>query len=112
MDWISTANGLVALITAFVSLCGAGISLFFMVKKYIEAAKDKTAQQNWNTIMSLTKAAMTKAEETTAKGADKKTMVIESVKAGAKELGINADDFMDQLDAFIDSMISFANTIK
>ncbi len=111
-DWISTANGLIALITALVSLISAAVSVFFLIKKYIASAKDKTAQENWNTIMSLAKAAMTKAEEESKSGADKKTIVIESVKSSAKELGIDADDFLDQLSAFIDQSISFANTIK
>ena len=57
-------------------------------------------------------AAMSKAEESGKKGIDKKNMVIESVKEGCKAAGINLDAFIDQLVAFIDQSITFANTIK
>ena len=55
---------------------------------------------------------MSKAEETGKTGADKKTIVIESVKEGCKAAGVNLDEFIDQLMAFIDQSITFANTIK
>ena len=55
---------------------------------------------------------MSSAEESSKQGAEKKEMVINMVKDGCKAAGINADPFIDQLMAFIDQSISFANTIK
>ena len=55
---------------------------------------------------------MSKAEESGKKGKAKKEMVIDAVKAACQEAGIDADPFIDQLVAFIDQSISFANTIK
>lgn len=112
MDWITTANGLIALITALLGLIGTGVSAFFAIKTLIKARKEKTFQENWELIKTMALAAMSKAEESGATGADKKTMVIESVKEGCKAAGINLDAFIDQLVAFIDQSITFANTIK
>ena len=112
MDWITTANGLIALITALVGLIGTGISAFFAIKTLIKSRKEKTAQENWNFIMEVARAAMSKAEESGKKGKAKKEMVINAVKESCKAAGINIDGFIDQLVAFIDQSISFANTIK
>ena len=111
-DWITTANGLIALITAFVSLIGAGVGVFITIKTLIKSRKDKTAQDNWVFIMEVAKAAMSKAEESGKAGKTKKEMVIESVKESCKAAGIDINGFIDQLMAFIDQSIAFANTIK
>ena len=111
-EFLQTANGLIALITALVGLIGTGVSAFFAIKTLIKARKDKTLQENWELIKTMAMTAMSKAEETGKSGADKKTMVIEAVKEGCKAAGINLDAFIDQLMAFIDQAIGFANTIK
>ena len=105
-EFLQTANGLIALITALLGLIGTGVSAL------IKARKEKTLQENWELIKTMALAAMSKAEESGKTGADKKTMVIESVKEGCKAAGINLDAFIDQLVAFIDQSITFANTIK
>jgi len=109
---LDTVQSIIALIGALAGLIGTGVSAFFAIKVLIKSRKEKTAQENWNFIMEIARTAMSKAEETGASGADKKTMVIESVKEGCKAAGINLDSFIDQLRAFIDQSISFANTIK
>lgn len=112
MDWITTVNGLIALISALGGLIGTGISLFFLIRNLIKTRKEEKAADNWNFIKQIAQAAMSSAEESGKQGAEKKEMVINMVKDGCKAAGINADPFIDQLMAFIDQAISFANTIK
>ena len=112
MDWITTANGLIALITAFAGLVGTGISLFFLIKNLIKSRKDEKSSDNWKFIMECARAAMSKAEESGKKGKAKKEMVIDAVKEACLTAGIDIGPFLDQLFAFIDQSIAFANTIK
>ena len=72
--------------------------------------KSNTKEQNWKLIMKIADAAMETAEKSGKKGADKKQMVIESVKASCKAAGINADEFIDQLVDYIDQTIAFVNS--
>lgn len=62
--------------------------------------------------MSIADAAIEAAEKSGAAGADKKVMVIESVKASCKAAGIEAEDFIDQLSDYIDQCIAFFNNMK
>ena len=100
---------LVELITALVGLIGTGIGAFFAIKNFVKAFKEKDAKQKWALIMEIADAAMKEAEKSGKTGADKKTLVIESVKAGCKAAGIEIDDFIDQLSDYIDQTISFVN---
>ena len=109
---LDTIQQILAIIAALVGLISTGVGAFFTVKTLIKARKDKSAQENWELIKTMAIAAMSKAEETGKSGADKKTMVIEAVKEGCKAAGINLDAFINQLMAFIDQAIGFANTIK
>lgn len=111
-EFITTANGLIALITALGSLILTGVSVFVAIKALLKNAKNKTLADNWTMIQNIAKAAMEKAEETGAAGADKKKMVIEAVKAGCLEAGIDIAPFVDQLDAFINNSITFANSLN
>lgn len=63
-------------------------------------------------ICSMADAAMKEAEKSGKTGADKKQMVIDSVKAACKEAGVDLDTFIDQLGTYIDQCISFANDIN
>jgi enamine deaminase RidA (YjgF/YER057c/UK114 family) len=63
-------------------------------------------------IMEMADAAMKEAERSGKSGADKKQMVIDTVKAGCKAAGVNLDDFIDQLSAYIDDTIKFVNEMK
>ncbi len=112
MEWLETANGIVTLISALIALIGTGTGVFFAIKNFIKLMKSNTKEQNWQLIMKITNAAMETAEASNKKGADKKQMVIESVKASCKAAGINADEFVDQLADYIDQTIAFVNSMK
>ena len=112
MDWLETANGIVTLISALIALIGTGVGVYFAIKNFIKLMKSNTKEQNWKLIMKIADAAMETAEKSGKKGADKKQMVIESVKASCKAAGINADQFIDQLIDYIDQTIAFVNSMK
>lgn len=103
---------LVELIAALFGLIGTGIGAFFAIKGWIKAFKEKDAKEKWALIMEMADTAIKTAEKTGASGADKKTMVIESVKASCKAAGVNLDDFIDQLVDYIDQTISFVNDMS
>jgi 3-hydroxyacyl-CoA dehydrogenase len=111
-EWITTANGLITLITGLVGLIGTGIGAYFAVKNWITVLKTKSSQEIWAMIMEMADAAMTEAEKSGKSGADKKQMVIESVKASCRAAGVNLDVFIDQLSNYIDNTIKFANNLK
>ena len=112
MDWLETANGIVTLISALIALIGTGMGVYFAIKNFIKSMKSNTKEQNWKLIMKIADAAMKTAETSGKKGADKKQMVIESVKASCKAAGIDADEFIDQLMDYIDQTIAFVNSMK
>lgn len=112
MEWLETANGILTLMSALIALIGTGIGVFFAIKNFIKLMKSNTKEQNWKLIMKIADAAMKTAETSGKKGADKKQMVIESVKASCKAAGIDADQFIDQLADYIDQTIAFVNSMK
>ena len=112
MNWLETANGIVTLISALIALIGTGIGVYFAIKNFVKLMKSNTKEQNWKLIMKIADAAMKTAETSGKKGADKKQMVIESVKASCKAAGIDADEFIDQLMDYIDQTIAFVNSMK
>jgi hypothetical protein len=57
-------------------------------------------------------AAIVSAEASGKAGADKKTMVMDAVRAGATAKGINVDPFLSQLDAFIEQTVATNNAFK
>ena len=63
-------------------------------------------------IMEMADAAMKEAERSCKTGADKKAMVIGSVKASCKAAGLDLDLFIDQLSDYIDQTISFVNDMS
>lgn len=112
MDWITTANGIITLITGLVGLIGTGVGTFYAIKNFINLTKEKSKNEIWAMIMNVADSAMKEAEATGKSGADKKTMVIESVKAGCSAAGLNIDDFIEQLSDYIDDTISFVNKMN
>ena len=112
MDWITTANGIITLITGLIGLIGTGIGAYFAIKNWFTVLKTKNSQEIWSIIMSLADAAMKEAEASMKSGEDKKKMVIDSVKAGCKAAGIDMDMFIDQLSSYIDDTIKFVNDMK
>ena len=109
MDWITTVNGLIALITGLCGLVGTGIGAFFAIKNFIKATKEKSAKEIWAMIMKIADAAMKEVEHSTMSGADKKATVMNTVKDACKEAGIEIDAFIDQLSAYIDECIKWFN---
>ena len=111
-DWITTVNGLITLITALIGLIGTGVGTFFAIKNWIKATKEKSSKEIWNMIMEMADAAMKEYEHSSLHGADKKTAVIESVKASCKAAGVDIDLFVDQLSAYIEDVIKWYNGMK
>ena len=109
---LNTVQELIALVTGLCGLISAGIGAYFAIKNWIAAAKNKNAQEIWAMIMEIADAAMKEAEKSCKTGADKKTMVIESVKASCKAAGLDLDLFIDQLSDYIDQTISFVNDMS
>ena len=111
-EWINTANGIITLITGLVGLIGTGIGAYFAIKNWIKVIKNKNAQEIWAMVMEMADAAMKEAERSCKTGADKKAMVIGSVKASCKAAGLDLDLFIDQLSDYIDQTISFVNDMS
>ena len=111
-DWITTANGIITLITGLVGLIGTGIGAFFAIKNWIKLLKEKNANEIWKMIMEIEDAAMKEVESSVASGEDKKKIVIDTVKASCKAAGIDVDLFVDQLADYIDQTITFVNGMK
>ena len=109
---LNTVQELIALVTGLCGLISAGIGAYFAIKNWIAVTKNKNAQEIWAMIMEIADAAMKEAEKSCKTGADKKTMVIESVKASCKVAGLDIDLFIDQLSDYIDQTISFVNAMS
>ena len=105
-EWTQTAQGVLTLISGLIRLLVTGCSSFFLIKSWIKNVKNKSAKEIWAMIMSMADAAMQQVEQSTG---DKKQMAINIVKESAKAAGINIDDFLDQLSAYIDQCIAFFN---
>ena len=112
MEIITTANGIIALITGLLGLIGTGIGTYFAVKNWITMMKTKNSQEVWTMIMEIADSSMKEAEASMQDGETKKQIVIDSVKASCKVAGINIDLFLDQLSNYIDSTIKFVNDMK
>ena len=112
MDWITTINGIITLITGLVGLIGTGIGTYFAIKNWITVLKTKNSQEVWSLIMEMADAAMKEAEASMNDGETKKQMVTDAVKASCKAAGIDAELFVNQLSDYIDSTIKFVNSMK
>lgn len=112
MDWITTANSIITLVTGLVGLIGTGVGTYFAIKNWIEVLKTKNSQEIWSLIMEMADAAMKEAEASLADGETKKQMVLDSVKASCKAAGIDAEMFVSQLSDYIDNTIKFVNSMK
>ncbi len=106
---METAQAIMSLISVGVGILATGIPLIITIVKLF---KDKTASQNWKTIMSIADTCIKEAEKSGKSGSDKKKMVIDMVKSSCKSQGIDADNFLDQLDAYIDQCIDFVNKVS
>ena len=109
---LNTVQETIAVVTGLCGLVSAGIGAYFAIKNWIKVTKNKNAQEIWAMVMEMADAAMKEAERSCKTGADKKTMVIESVKASCKAAGLDVDLFIDQLSDYIDQTISFVNDMS
>ena len=109
---LNTVQEIIALVTGLCGLVSAGIGAYFAIKNWIAVTKNKNAQEIWAMIMEIADTAMKEAEKSCKTGADKKTMVIESVKASCKAAGLDLDLFIDQLSDYIDQTINFVNAMS
>ena len=110
-DW-GTVNGIVVLITSLIGLITTGAGAFFAIKNFIKATKEKSAKEIWAMIMNLADSAIKEAEASAKSGADKKQMVINAVKAGCTDAGLDINAFIDQLSDYIDQTITFVNDMQ
>lgn len=111
-NWLSTAQGVLSLITGLIGLIGSGVGAFFAIKNFIKAAKTKSMSEIWSMIMAMADAAMKEAEASQKSGEDKKQMVLDAVKSGCKAANIEIDAFIDQLSQYIDQTIDFVNKMS
>lgn len=111
-DWITTANGIITLVTGLIGLIGTGVGAFFAIKNWIKLLKEKNFNEIWKMIMEITDAAMKEVESSLLSGEDKKKIVIDTVKASCKAAGIDISLFVDQLADYIDQTITFVNGMK
>ena len=109
---LNTVQEIIALVTGLCGLVSAGIGAYFAIKNWIAVTKNKNAQEIWAMIMEIADTAMKEAEKSCKTGADKKAMVIDSVKASCKAAGLDLDLFIDQLSDYIDQTISFVNDMS
>ena len=112
LEFLDIANEIVILITSLLGLLGTGVGTFFAIRNWIKAMKEKTTREQWLLIMEMADAAMKIAEKSGASGADKKDMVIESIKASALAANLDLSMFLDQLSLYIDQTIDFVNNMK
>lgn len=112
MDWITTANGLIALLTGLCGLIGTGIGAFFAIRNWVKLMKQKSAKEVWDTIMTAADAAMQEVEHLDVYGGDAKQMVIGMVKKSCLSMGLDISSFVDQLGAYIDDCIKFHNNMN
>lgn len=109
---LNTVQEIIALVTGLCGLVSAGIGAYFAIKNWIKVTKNKNAQEIWAMVMEIADTAMKEAERSCKTGADKKTMVINAVKASCKAAGLDVDLFIDQLSDYIDQTISFVNDMS
>lgn len=109
---ISSMNEWALFLCGLFSLLSVACGAFFAIKNFITMLKTKQNAELWALIMELADSAMKEAEASRASGADKKSMVINAVKAAAEAAGLDISAFLTQLDLYIDQTIDFVNKMK
>lgn len=115
MDWITTANGFIALITGALGLIGTGVGVFFAVKSMLKNLKNKSASELWSMLMNIADKAMQEASykfPNLGSGAERREFVLGLVKETCLAEGIDLGPFMDQMVAYIKQCIEFVNGFK
>ena len=110
---LETLKLVLEIIGLAVGLIGGIGGVVFGIVQFFQNMKGKSAREVFETLKNIAMEAMSAAESSGKTGADKKTMVLEAVQAGAQAAGIEFTDELEaQISAFIDKSINFANTIK
>ena len=105
-------EAILSLLTGLIGLVSGGIGVYFAFKNLIAKIKTQSKTDNWNLLMSIADSAMREAEKSTQKGADKKTMAMDIIKASCTTAGLDINQFIDQVDTYIDETIAFVNSMK
>ena len=103
-DW-ETLLGLIATGLALLS------AVITMGVKLFKAGKEIVKNKDWKKVMAIADVAMTKAEAELKEGTAKLEVVLETVKAGCSEIGVNADEFIDDLKEYVEDAIKFHNDL-
>lgn len=111
-DWISTINGLIALITGLAGLIGTGVGVFFAIKSKLKELKEKDKNEKLALLKQIADAAMSEAEHSDLTGPHKKEAVISIATAGCKAAGIDISVFAQQLSDYIETSIAWYNDMK
>jgi len=111
--WPTTVEGWVGLISLIVGLVGAIVALVPTIIKLVKTLKQVIKDKNWAKIMKMALAAMKQAEASHKDGKEKKQIVVEAVKAGCEELGIELDEkLLQDLSDYVDSLIHWHNEMS
>lgn len=111
--WPETIEGWVGLISLIVALVGAIVGLIPVSIKLYHTLKQLIKDKNWKKIISFAAAAMKQAEASGKQGKEKKVIVIESVIAACKEVGIEIDEQqLKDLSDYIDQLINWHNDMN
>lgn len=110
--WPSDVSGWVTLISLIIGLVAAIIALIPTIIKLVSALKELVKNKNWTKILSAIKDAAVTAEKSGKSGAEKKQMVIDSVKAFCASIGVEIDDsLLTKISSAIDDLISEHNEL-
>lgn len=110
--WPTDVNGWVTLISLIVGLVAAIIALIPTIIKLVSALKELVKNKDWTKILVAIKSAAVTAEASGKSGADKKQMVIDSVKAFCKTIDVEVDDaLLEQISTEIDKLITEHNAL-
>ena len=112
LDWITTANQIVTLIVATVGLIGTFVGAITAIVAWVKNFKNKSFQEKLASLKRMADGFMKEAEASGKSGADKKTMVIESIKQACLADGLDISMFLDKLNIYIDESIKLVNDMN
>lgn len=111
--WPTTVEGWVGLIILICSLVAAIAGLVPTGIKLYRVLKQLVKDRNWKKIIQFASAAMKQAEASGKKAKEKKVIVIESVVAACKEIGVEIDEKqLKDLSDYIDELIKWHNDMN
>lgn len=115
MNWITQANGFIALLSGAMGFIGTCIGVFFAIKTKLKSLRDKSAAEIWSLLMSIADKAMQEASYKFPKlgsGAERREFVLNLVQETCLAEGIDLGPFIEQITAYIKQCIEFVNGFK